>query len=186
MKENLAEWQFSYLTQFLEVKPEHTVADISNGVLTLAEYLITYLEDGNYQGNIVKKMTISPDLDTSVIASNADKNPHLDVVTNMQFTVSKPVTLAWEHEVFCHLAVYDSMLCLANAGKIADKMVFSYLDQQHAPDRHINEKKSHPEVDFFYTQNQIETMCKHTGWNQVVPAPTQNHPLGRTIMVASK
>ena len=61
------------------------MADISNGLLTLAEYLITYLEDGNYQGNIVKKMTISPDLDTSVIASNADKNPHLDVVTNMQF-----------------------------------------------------------------------------------------------------
>jgi len=183
--ENLAEWQFDYLTQYLKVTPEHTVFDLSNGILTLAELLIPYLEPGNYQGNVVKKMTIRPEIDRTVI-DNSDRNPYLDVIQNMQCTTQQPVTLAWEHEVFSHLAVYDAMLCLANVAKVADRFVFSYLDQSRAPDRHINDKKSHPEVDFFYTLNQIETMCKHTGWKQVAPANTQNHPSSKTILEAIK
>lgn len=183
--ENYAQWQFEYLTNCVKITPSTTVFDMSNGILTLAELLIPYLDQGKYQGNVVKKMTIRPDINTAVIDSNADKDPHLDVIQNMQCTIQNPIDVAWEHEVFRHLAVYDAMLCLANVRKVADRFFFAYNDQSQAPDRHINEKKSHPEVDFFYTQQQINTMCKHTGW-KVAPATDQNHPDGLVIMEAVK
>jgi|SaaInlStandDraft_1057018.scaffolds.fasta_scaffold07588_2 hypothetical protein len=183
--ENLANWQFEYLTKTLGTQPDNTVMDMSNGILTLAELLIPYLDSDNYQGNVVKKMTIRPEVDQSVIQTHTELNPHLDIIQNMQCTTQKQADFAWEHEVFCHLAVYDAMLCLANVGKVSNKFYFSYFDQSTAPYRHINQKKSHPEVNFYYTKSQIETMCKHTGW-QVTECETQNHPLGRTIMVATQ
>jgi len=183
--ENYAEWQFEYLTQCVNIDQGTTVFDLSNGILTLAELLVPYLAQGKYQGNIVKKMTIRPDINTAVIESNADKRPYLDVIQNMQCTAEQEINVAWEHEVFRHLAVYDAMLCLANVGKVADRFFFAYNDQSQALERHINQKKSHPEVDFFYTEQQIATMCKHTGW-QVSVAPVQTHPDGLTIMEAVK
>ena len=182
--DNNAQWQFEYLTTALNVKHDTTVLDLSNGILTLAELLIPYLDAGNYQGNVVKKMTIKPEIDRTTFDSY-DKFQHLDIIQNFNCTTKVDVDIAWEHEVFRHLAVYDAMLCLANVGKVADRFFFAYNDQSQAPDRHINEKKSHPEVEFYYTEQQIITMCKHTGW-KVTPAPIQNHPDHLVIMEAVK
>ena len=183
--ENNAQWQFEYLTEHQDINSDSTVLDLSNGILTLADKLIPYLNTGNYQGNVVKKMTIQPEVDTAPVDSNSDKTPHLDIIQNFKCTVMKPVDIAWEHNVFCHLAVYDAMLCLANVGKVSDRFLFSYYDQDSAPPQHINQNKSHPEVKFYYTQSQITTMCKHTGWN-VTPASEQNHPDGLITMEAIK
>ena len=183
--ENNAQWQFDYLTVHQGINSDSTVLDLSNGILTLADILIPYLDNGNYQGNVVKKMTIRPEVDTAPIDNNSDKNPHLDIIQNFNCTVTQPVDVAWEHNVFCHLAVYDAMLCLANVGKVSDRFLFSYHDQESAPPQHINQNKSHPEVKFYYTQSQIVTMCKHTGW-KVSPASEQNHPDGLITMEAVK
>ena len=181
--DNIDKWQYGYLVNELGVTPETTVLDINNGIFSLAHDLVDYLGKGKYVSNVVKKMTLSPHVDFSPIEkTHTGKQPTSSIIQNFQFTAS--VDLAWEFDVFGHLAVYDGMLFLAKANAVTERLVFSYYDHSTALDpRHINEPKSHPECNFYYTFKQVKTMAKHTGW-EIRKLGTQTHPKNMTVVEA--
>ena len=159
------------------------LCDIGCGSLRGGRRFIEYLDAGNYlgldgEGELVQ-LGIEHELDPSVLDS---KVPEFVVSYEFEFgQFSRSPTYALAVSVFSHLIESDIRLCLQNlADRVTGPCQFfaSYFETDRPKP---NFRRSHPQIAFYYTRQQMERFGQEAGW-----APEQigewGSPSGQLMM----
>jgi len=157
--------QFEFMLEH-GLQPGDVLCDIGCGSLRGGRLFIEYLDRGNYLGlaseEELVELGLRHELDPRV---REDKAPEFVISYGFEFRrFSKPPTRALAVSLFSHLNERDIRLCLRNLAHHATgpcQLFASYFESERPTP---NFQKSHPQLAFYYTREQMQRMGHDAGW----------------------
>lgn len=166
------------------LRHDHSFLDVACGSLRLGQYLIPYLDRGNYTGLDMVRAVIDAGLAHEVApAVVAARAPQFLVNAEFDVTAAPPFHMAIAQSLFTHLTREDISRCAAAlrpAAKPGARFFFTYFEGE---DRNNPAGGSDPHECWFYAFDQIAESVGRTGWN-VTRIGEWNHPRNQMMAVA--
>ena len=162
------------------VEPHHKFLDLACGSLRLGQFLIPYLNKGHYHGLDAERDLIDNGCKEELLFDLLiKKEPKFIVNRDFNFNSFDYVDYGIAQSLFTHLNKYDFVDCLK---KLKNKVKNKFFITFHiAESVQIDDSKSAPKKNFYYTQEQVESFCKEAGWKTHYIGDWQ-HPKNQKMM----
>jgi hypothetical protein len=165
------------------LRPSDVLCDIACGSLRGGRLFIEYLERGNYLGlegeAELVELGLRHELDPAV---REEKVPEFVISFQFEFgRFSRSPTHALAVSLFSHLNEADIRLCLGElaANTTGPCQLFASYFESERPKP--NFRKSHPQLAFYYTREQMGGMGHDAGWKTHFIGPWGS-PAGQLMM----
>lgn len=160
--------------------------DIACGSLRLGQYLIPYLDAGNYFGIDGEQSLIDAGLDYELLYDlAARKRPSFAANYEFNFDfVGGTVDVAFAQSLFTHLTAEDISLCFRSLHAIADsttRFFFTFFEG----DSSQNTGESHANLRWEYSVDEIAALAGDAGWT-VEHRGDWSHEADQQMAVATK
>ncbi len=174
--------QFHFLVS-RGLQPDHVFLDVACGCLRLGQFLIPYLEPGNYFGleaeSELVRIGLEKELNFDVAAL---KQPVFGHGYDFDFAFAKPFDFAIAQSLFTHLTPKDIAKCLTGARTKAHERTqffFTFFEG----DSRDNPETSHANMNWRYSMVDLEGFAVGSGWN-LEYIGDWNHPRQQMMAVA--
>lgn len=180
---------FNYL-QFHKLKPHHVFFDVGCGALRTGQYVIPYLNPGNYYGLDRMPELIEYGLNEVLTPDIVFHNkPKFSV--NNEFNcnfIDKQVDYVWCQSLMSHLSTADIKDCL---NKISEKLspsgriFFTYFQMEGLKESVSDAQKSHSKEDLFYSEEYMDKIVASCNLKKIYNNPV-GHPRGQWMYICRK
>jgi len=177
---------FDYL-QYHGLKTHHIFFDVGCGALRTGQYVIPYLESGNYFGLDRMPELIEYGLNDVLTPEIVfEKNPKFSVnnIFNCTF-VDKPVDFAWCQSLMSHLSLIDIKHCLKNVKETLSpngKIYFTYFQLEGFDEGEASKQTTHSKQDVFYSEQHMNKIVTSCGLTPLFNGPV-GHPRGQWMYI---
>jgi len=183
---NMGREHFDYLL-YHKLKPHHVVFDVGCGALRTGQYIIPYLEEGNYYGLDRMPELIEFGLNEVLDAETVfEKKPVFSVNENFNCNfIKKPIDFAWCQSLISHLSTEDIELCLTNIRKKLSpfgRIYFTYFPLEGLSKQESDEQESHSKKDLFYSEQYMDLIVAKCGLKKVYNGVV-GHPRGQWMYI---
>lgn len=162
---------------------DHKFLDIACGSLRLGQYLIPFLDVGNYFGIEGEKVLVEAGLHEELLFEVARlKQPNFHFSYNFSFAFAKNFDVAIAQSLFTHLTLEDIETCFANlrdAAKPGSTFYFTFFEGNGSE----NPQTSHAQLNWCYRPRELMQLAEKYAWE-----PTYfgdwGHPRGQMLVKA--
>lgn len=175
--------QFDFLVS-RGLRPEHSFLDVACGALRLGQFVIPYLQTGNYHGLEGEEVLVQAGLEKELAAELvAVKQPGFTV--NFEFGLPDAVTFdfAIAQSLFTHLVEEDIVKCFTNLRAHAAKDAQFFFTYANGDSRKNPKRASDANIDWRYSFEELAEMAAKGGW-AAEDIGDWNHPRGQLMAVA--
>ncbi len=145
--------------------PSHRFLDVGCGSLRLGQFLIPYLDVGNYFGLDAEPLLISAGIEHELGRQLADlKQPSFSVNHDFDFSFCDSFDIAMAQSVFTHLVPEDILKCLLNLRGVAlqgSRFYFTFFLGDSSANLY---EESHANRCWFYQIDTLQGLCEQAGW----------------------
>ena len=156
--------QYHYLVS-QGLRPDHVFLDIACGSLRLAQYLIPYLDAGNYHGIDGSDRLIRQGLKHELLYDIAKiKAPRFAVNYSFDFSFVSRFDVALAQSLLTHLNRDDIIQLFTNLALVADpesRFYFTFFEGSEDSNQHA---ESHPNLRWEYPFETLAKIGAGTGW----------------------
>jgi SAM-dependent methyltransferase len=157
--------QFHYLVS-QGLLPKHRFLDIACGSLRLGQYLIPYLEPGNYRGLEGEQTLVEAGLAKELHFGLGElRKPAFAYNYDFDFGFVDGFDYAIAQSLFTHLVPDDIRLCFRNLRPKADpssRFYFTFFDGNSSGNPAGD---SHAAISWRYSPDEMKEFCTSEGWN---------------------
>lgn len=155
--------QYHYLVS-MGLKPNHRFLDIACGSLRLGQYLIPFLDEGNYFGLEGEELLVEEGLKHEIMPSVVTiKKPSFTFNYEFDFSFIEGFDFAIAQSLFTHLTIEDIKKCFRNLRPKAgpdSTFFFTYIEG----DSSDNPTESHANKGWRYSVAELEKAVTGQGW----------------------
>jgi len=166
------------------LKHENNFLDIGCGSLRLGQFLIPYLNSGNYYGIDAERELIDIALEKEIPAFIIEqKAPNFSVNYSFDFSFIDHFDFAIAQSVFTHLTLDDISICFRNLQKVASKQskfFFTFFEGQSSKNKL---EASHANRNWEYSFSELSNAATNNGW-ELSYIGSWNHPRNQKMVVA--
>lgn len=168
------------------LRNDHVFLDIACGSLRLGQYLIPYLDRGNYFGIDGERELVDLGLANEFYGNIIQKKaPQFAFNYAFDFSFLMHFDYAIAQSLFTHLTSEDIALCFRNLSKVAragSRFYFTFFegDSSDNPDT-----PSHAQRNWKYSFAHLTELAKQSGWDTRYIGEWQ-HPRNQMIAVATR
>jgi SAM-dependent methyltransferase len=177
---------FNYL-QHHGLRSHHIFFDVGCGALRTGQYVIPYLESGNYFGLDRMPQLIEYGLNDVLTPEIVfEKHPKFSVNNNFNCTfVDKPVDFAWCQSLMSHLSIADITECLKNVKETLapnGRIYFTYFQLEGLDEEEAISQDTHSKEDLFYSEQHMDKIVASCGLTKLYNGPV-GHPRGQWMYI---
>ncbi len=147
------------------LRSHHAFLDIACGSLRLGQFLIPFLDEGNYYGLEAEPALVEAGLREEILFDIAEiKRPTFSHGYDFDFSFVPRFDIAMAQSLFTHLTEEDIQLCLTNLRKVAvpDSQLFFTFFQGTFPNP---DGPSHANKGWQYTPEVMQSLVRDAGWD---------------------
>jgi len=175
--------QYHFLV-YQGLKHDHHFLDIACGALRLGQFIIPYLDRGNYFGLDAEKELVSLALQHELPSFLIkQKNPNFSFNYNFDFSFIDSFDFAMAQSLFTHLTLEDIAICFHKLKLKAhkdSKFFFTFFEGNSSTNSHT---VSHANKCWHYNFQELEIIAKKEGW-ELTYIGDWNHPRNQKIVLA--
>ena len=176
--------QFHWLVS-AGLRPDSVFLDVACGSLRLGQFLIPYLNQGNYFGLDGSERLIEQGLENEVFFDiAAEKQPKFSSNYDFDFSFIDRFDFAIAQSLVTHLALDDVRLMLENLRTVADErsvFFFTFFEGDEKENKH---EVSHPNKNWKYKFETLQDVARQTGW-ALAYVGDWNHPSNQMMVKAT-
>ena len=177
--------QYHYLVS-QGLRPHHVFLDVACGALRLGQYLIPFLDEGNYQGIEGEAALIDEGLAEEVLYGlGQSKAPRF--VCNYAFDVRglKPFDYAIAQSLLTHLNAGDIAACFAGVAERAQAGSRFYVTWFEGDEADNPDGPSHAQMNWYYPFARLAELAAESGW-RLERIGDWGHPRGQMMALARR
>ncbi len=175
--------QYHYLVS-KGLRPNHVFLDVACGSLRLGQYLIPYLETGNYFGLEGEEKLVQAGLEHEFEAGIIElKQPRFAINYDFDVTALGSYDFAMAQSLITHLTPDDTRLCLTKlrtSSKPSSTLIFTYVEGDSAKNP---DTPSHANRLWVYSAAEIRAFAESAGWS-IAEIEEWNHPRNQLAVIA--
>ncbi len=167
------------------LRPHHRFLDIACGALRLGQYLIPFLDRGNYFGLEAEPELVRIGLEQEFNFGIAEmKAPNFAYGYDFDFSFIEEFDFAIAQSLFTHLTLDDIALCFANLRARAGPQSKFFFTFHEGDDTNNPDNMSDPHLNWRYRPGQFAEIGERSGW-QLEYVGDWAHPRDQKLMCAT-
>jgi hypothetical protein len=168
------------------LRNDHLFLDIACGALRLGQYLIPYLDSGNYHGLEGEESLVRRGLEHEFFCDVViGKQPKFSFNYDFDFTFVENFDYAIAQSLFTHLTLEDIEKCFKNLSCVAmgdSKFFFTFFE---GSDENNPASASHAQLGWQYSFSQLEQQASPYGW-KLSYIGDWSHPRNQMMVLAER